>query len=103
MKYTKTVFFYLNDKELALLDKKAKSAGLNRSEYLRKNLQEAEMRAELEDFLNKNSEPLYRCENMTITGKGKLKQRIHDSVDVYGNKKTSYDFIKSENGKDTEG
>ena len=43
MKYTKTAFFYLNDKELALLEKKAKSAGLNRSEYLRKNLQEAEM------------------------------------------------------------
>lgn len=43
MKYTKTAFFYLNDKELALLDKKAKSDGLNRSECMRKSLQEAEM------------------------------------------------------------
>lgn len=33
-------------------------------------------------------------------GKGKEKQRIHGSVDLYGNKKTSYDFIKVENKKD---
>lgn len=34
------------------------------------------------------------------SGKGKLKQRIHGSVDLYGNKKPSYDFIKSQNSKD---
>lgn len=34
------------------------------------------------------------------TGSGRLKQRIHGSVDVYGNKKPSYDFIKAENKKD---
>lgn len=33
-------------------------------------------------------------------GKGKEKQRIHGSVDLYGNKKPSYDFIKGENKKD---
>lgn len=33
------------------------------------------------------------------TGHGKLKQRIHGSVDLYGNKKPSYDFIKSANSK----
>lgn len=33
------------------------------------------------------------------TGKGRLKQRIHGSVDLYGNKKPSYDFIKTKNGK----
>lgn len=43
MKLTKTAYFYLNDKELALLDKKAEKAGLTRSEYLRKCLREAEM------------------------------------------------------------
>lgn len=32
------------------------------------------------------------------SGKGKLKQRIHGSVDLYGNKKPSYDFIKRKNG-----
>lgn len=37
------------------------------------------------------------------SGKGKLKQRIHGSVDLYGNKKPSYDFIKAENGKNVEG
>lgn len=31
------------------------------------------------------------------SGKGKLKQRIHGSVDLYGNKKPSYDFIKIKN------
>lgn len=36
------------------------------------------------------------------TGKGKLKQRVHGSVDVYGNKKPSYDFIKAENSKESE-
>lgn len=43
MKLTKTAYFYLNDEELALLDKKAKNAGFTRSEYLRKCLREAEM------------------------------------------------------------
>lgn len=33
------------------------------------------------------------------SGKGKLRQRIHGSVDLYGNKKPSYDFIKEQNGK----
>lgn len=37
------------------------------------------------------------------TGMGRLKQRIHGSVDLYGNKKPSYDFIKTENGKDMKG
>lgn len=32
----------------------------------------SEMRKELEDFLNMNSIPLYRCENMTVTGKGQI-------------------------------
>ncbi|MGN1201797.1 MAG: hypothetical protein ACI4RF_00765, partial [Eubacterium sp.] len=36
------------------------------------------------------------------SGKGKLKQRIHGSVDLYGNKKPSYDFIKIANQKDIE-
>lgn len=34
------------------------------------------------------------------SGKGKLKQRIHGSVDLYGNKKPSYEFIKTANSKD---
>lgn len=33
-------------------------------------------------------------------GKGKLKKRVHGSVDLVGNKKPSYDFIKAENSKD---
>lgn len=36
------------------------------------------------------------------SGTGKLKQRIHGSVDLYGNKKPSYDFIKTNNGCDKE-
>ena len=35
------------------------------------------------------------------SGKGKLKQRIHGSVDLYGNKKPSYDFIKYANHKES--
>ncbi|MGN0447672.1 MAG: glycoside hydrolase family 2 protein [Acutalibacteraceae bacterium] len=35
------------------------------------------------------------------SGKGKLKQRIHGSVDLYGNKKPSYEFIKCANQKET--
>lgn len=34
------------------------------------------------------------------SGEGKLKQRIHGSVDLYGNKKLSYDFIKEANQKE---
>ncbi|MGN0563048.1 MAG: glycoside hydrolase family 2 protein [Candidatus Fimenecus sp.] len=36
------------------------------------------------------------------SGEGKLKQRIHGSVDLYGNKKPSYDFIKTNNRCDKE-
>lgn len=36
------------------------------------------------------------------SGKGKLKQRIHGSTDLYGNKKPSYDFIKNANKEITE-
>lgn len=37
------------------------------------------------------------------SGKGKLRQRIHGSVDLYGNKKPSYDFIKEQNGYNADG
>lgn len=43
MKFTKTAYFYLDDKELARLDKKVKASGLNRSQYIRKCLDEAQM------------------------------------------------------------
>ncbi len=43
MKLTKTAYFYLDDKELKLLDKKSKSAGMNRSQYIRKCLDEVKM------------------------------------------------------------
>ena len=43
MKFTKTAYFYLSDKELAQLDKKVKASGLNRSQYIRKCLDEAKM------------------------------------------------------------
>lgn len=33
------------------------------------------------------------------TGKGILKQRIHGSVDIYGIKKPSYEFVKEYNAK----
>ena len=43
MKFTKTAYFYLSDKELAQLDNKAKALGVNRSQYIRKCLDEAKM------------------------------------------------------------
>lgn len=36
------------------------------------------------------------------TGKGKFRQRIHGSTDLYGNKKPSYDFVKESNAKHLE-
>lgn len=36
------------------------------------------------------------------TGKGKLKQRVHGSTDLYGNKKPSFVFVQENNRKDDE-
>jgi len=36
MKYTKTIFFYLDDEELNDLDEEADVAGVTRSEYVRR-------------------------------------------------------------------
>ena len=44
MKYTKTIFFYLNDEELNDLDKKADLAGITRSEYVRRYINETVMK-----------------------------------------------------------
>ncbi len=44
MKYTKTIFFYLNDEELNDLDKKADLAGITRSEYVRRCINETVMK-----------------------------------------------------------
>lgn len=43
MKRTERIKFWLDDDELALVDKKAKAAGLNRSAYIRKLINEAEV------------------------------------------------------------
>ena len=43
MKRTERIKFWLDDDELALVDKKAKKAGLNRSAYLRKLMSETEV------------------------------------------------------------
>ena len=40
MKYTKTIFFYLNDEELNELDEDADMAGVTRSEYIRRCINE---------------------------------------------------------------
>ena len=44
MKYTKTIFFYLNDKELNELDEEADVAGVTRSEYVRRCINETVMK-----------------------------------------------------------
>ena len=44
MKNTKTIFFYLNDEELNDLDKKADLAGITRSEYVRRYINETVMK-----------------------------------------------------------
>ena len=44
MKYTKTIFFYLNDEELNNLDEKADLAGITRSEYVRRCINETVMK-----------------------------------------------------------
>ena len=43
MKRTERIKFWLDDDELALVNKKAKAAGLNRSAYIRKLINEAEV------------------------------------------------------------
>lgn len=43
MKRTERIKFWLDDDELALVDKKAKAAGLNRSAYIRKLMSETEV------------------------------------------------------------
>ena len=44
MKYTKTIFFYLNDEELNDLDEKADLAGITRSQYVRRCINETVMK-----------------------------------------------------------
>ena len=44
MKYTKTIFFYLNDEELNDLDEEADIAGITRSEYVRRCINETVMK-----------------------------------------------------------
>ena len=44
MKYTKTIFFYLNDEELNELDEEADIAGITRSEYVRRCINETVMK-----------------------------------------------------------
>ena len=43
MKYTQTIFFYLDNEELKDLDEKAVSAGITRSEYVRSRINETAM------------------------------------------------------------
>lgn len=44
MKYTKTIFFYLNDEELKDLDEEADLAGITRSQYVRRCINETVMK-----------------------------------------------------------
>ena len=44
MKYTKTIFFYLNDEELNELDEEADMAGITRSQYVRRCINETVMK-----------------------------------------------------------
>lgn len=44
MKYTKTIFFYLNDEELNNLDEEADLAGITRSAYVRRCINETVMK-----------------------------------------------------------
>ena len=44
MKYTKTIFFYLNDEELKDLDDEADLAGITRSQYVRRCISETVMK-----------------------------------------------------------
>ena len=44
MKYTKTLLFYLNDEELNNLDEEADLAGITRSQYVRRCINETVMR-----------------------------------------------------------
>ena len=44
MKYTKTIFFYLNDEELESLDDEADLAGITRSQYVRRCINETIMK-----------------------------------------------------------
>ena len=44
MKYTKTIFFYLDDEELNDLDEEADVAGVTRSEYVRRCINETVMK-----------------------------------------------------------
>lgn len=44
MNYTKTIFFYLNDEELKDLDEEADLAGITRSQYVRRCINETVMK-----------------------------------------------------------
>ena len=44
MKYTQTIFFYLDDEELKDLDEKVDVAGITRSEYVRRCINETVMK-----------------------------------------------------------
>ena len=44
MKYTKTIFFYLDDEELNDLDEEADMAGITRSQYVRRCINETVMK-----------------------------------------------------------
>lgn len=81
MKPTKTIFLYLNEKEFSMLTKDAERAKMNRSRYIRQQIDIAKMKPTLdmdyEKYINL-LEPI--CDKLSIVSKRVWQTKMLDTV-----------------------
>ena len=81
MKLTKTIFLYLNEKEFEMLTKDAERVNMNRSEYIRHQIQKAKMKPTLDMDYEKYIyllEPI--CDKLSIVSKRVWQTKMLDTV-----------------------
>ncbi len=81
MKLTKTIFLYLNDKELEILTKDAERTNMSRSRYIRHQIDSAKMKHTLDMDYKKYInllEPI--CDKLSIVSKRVWQTKMLDTV-----------------------
>ena len=81
MKFTKTIFLYLNEKEFEMLTKDAERANMSRSRYIRHQIDNAKMKPTLdmdyEKYINL-LEPI--CDKLSIVSKRVWQTKMLDTI-----------------------
>ena len=81
MKLTKTIFLYLNEKEFSMLTKDAERVNMNRSEYIRHQIQKAKMKPTLAMDYEKYIKLLTPiCDKLSIVSKRVWQTKMLDTV-----------------------